>query len=77
MDDVVTPRMLLQHMQGMKSDLQTQISHLASEVRNGFAETRRQFEEAREHRQALQEDLEETMRQQSKQNTRITRLQKG
>lgn len=89
MVDDITNIMLLQHMQGMKSDLQLQIAavyqkitalekktggveknmaSMAEEMRNGF-------EEARMHRQSLQEDLEATMRMLSKHSTKLARLQ--
>ena len=47
MDDVVTPRMLLEHMQGMKSVLQAQIDGLAKEMRAGFDEMHWGFAEMR------------------------------
>lgn len=81
---------LLDHMQGMKNDLQQQItglgdkvtsldrrvSNLESNVTNLAVAMRQGFDDARLHRQALREDLEATMRQQRKHNTKLVRLTK-
>ncbi len=70
--------MLLEHQQAMKGELLQYIHDLRSDtnglsrrmdrlelkVDRGFAEAAHRFEEARQHRQALQEDLEATMRTQ-------------
>ncbi len=73
-DGVITGQMLLTHMQGMKSDLQTQISTLGKTMEQGFAEMRQGFKDAAQHRQALQEDLYETMRVQGKHSKKLARL---
>ena len=58
---------LLRQMLIMKNDLQRQIYILDAKVDKGF-------EEARQHRQTLQEDLEATMRMLSKHETKLARL---
>ena len=72
--DIVTNRLLLQHIQGMKSDLQTQISNLGKEMRQEFGKVHEELEGARKHREALQEDLYETMRVQGKHSRKIKAL---
>ncbi len=78
----ITLGIILEHIQALKNDLQQQISRLDQKVDKGFDEVNRRFvevdrkfEEARLHRQALQEDLEATIRLQSKQQKQIRRLQ--
>ncbi len=70
-DDDITNKVLLDHMQGMKYELQQQLSNIETRVgglagRIGSLETKVisldqkieiGFEEARQHRNALQEDL--------------------
>jgi len=48
----------MEHMQGMKYDLQQQISRLDMKVDNLERKVDEGFEDARLHRQALQEDLD-------------------
>lgn len=78
MADDITNVVLLQHIQAMKSSLELQIAAVDQKVdRNTSAltsEMRKGFEEARQHRQALQEDLEATMRMLSKHETKLARL---
>ena len=70
---------LLQHVQGMKSDLQQQISDLGKNLsgRVGSLEKKVEegFEEAKKHREALQEDLEETMKVQGRHTRKLARLE--
>lgn len=87
-DGVITGKVLLQHMQGMKGDLQTQIERLEKKVDKtiermdqgfermdrGFEVMREGFEDARLHREALQEDLYATMRVQAKHGRKLARL---
>jgi cell division protein FtsL len=87
-DEIITNAVILQHIQGMKYDLQQQInsldqkisgvsvevSSLKHEMRQGFESARLQFEEARQHRQALQEDLDATIRMVGKHQVKLTRL---
>lgn len=70
----VSTTVLLQHMLGMKSDLQAQIDRIGKKMDEGFAEMRQGFKEAREHREALQEDLYATMRVQHKHSKKLARL---
>ncbi len=71
MADDITNIVLLQHIMAMKTGLESQIAaldvKLTTEMRNGF-------EEAREHRQALQEDLEATMKMLGKHERKLSRL---
>ncbi len=53
---------LQQQIANVNIDLQQQITNLDSKIISLTAEMRQGFSEAREHRQALQEDLEATMR---------------
>ena len=74
MADDITNIVLLQHMQAMKSSLELQIAAVDKKVDNNTSEMRKGFEEARQHRQALQEDLEATMHMLSKHETKLARL---
>jgi vacuolar-type H+-ATPase subunit H len=81
MTDEITNTMLLQHMHAMKGELLGRISaidkkvtHLQKEVADFKEETKRNFEDARLHRQALQEDLEATMRMTAKHQKKLTHL---
>ena len=85
MADDITNIVLLEHMQVMKSDLQQQIAALDQKIDQKIArvekntanlteEMRKGFEEARQHRQALQEDLEATMRMLAKHNVKLAQL---
>ncbi len=92
MADDITNGMLLQHMQGMKNDLQQQLDGLNGKMDGLKTELKKDigrldnkitllstkmdqgFEDARRHREALQEDLEETMRVQGKHGVKLARL---
>ncbi|MBI2636549.1 hypothetical protein HYW84_04490 [Candidatus Peregrinibacteria bacterium] len=81
MPDDITNGVLLQHMQGMKNDLQEQISGVKEEVGGIKKQIIRLeqkmdqgFEDASRHRQALQEDLKETMRVQGTHGVKLARL---
>ncbi len=77
----ISTGMLLEHMQGMKNDLQQQIAGLDNKVEKGFSkvdrkfeEIDRKFEEAKQHRQALQEDLDASIRMLGKHEAKLSRL---
>lgn len=72
----ITNAILLGHIQTMKHDLQTQIGNLRIDFARMEIQMRQGFEEARHHRQALQEDLNATIRLQGKHTTAIARLSK-
>ncbi len=85
MADDITNIVLLQHIQAMKSGLEgkmdtmqqallLRITALEMALANLTTQTHQGFEEARQHRQALQEDLEETMRVLAKHGTKLARL---
>lgn len=81
MADDITNGMLLQHMQGMKYDLEVKIDDvgrglrgLAQKVDRLSQRVEEGFEEARQHRQALQEDLEATILMQAKHQAKLARL---
>lgn len=89
MKERITLRVILEHIQASKNDLQRQIIQLDAKFTGKFdaldakfegklARLERQmiqgFEDARLHRQALQEDLEETMRVQSKHARQLNRI---
>ncbi len=81
MADDITNIVLLRHMQAMKSDLQEQIAALDRKIEGVNKNTtslaeemRRGFEDARQHRQALQEDLEATIRMLGKHDMKLARL---
>ena len=78
MADDITNIVLLQHIHAMKSSLEEQIAAVDQKIDRNTAiltsEMRKGFEEARQHRQALQEDLEATMRMLSKHDTKLARL---
>ena len=84
----ITNGILLEHMQGMKNDLQQQIGDLKERIVRvdgridglGGRMTRleqamqRGFEEARQHSEALQEDLEPTIRMVVKHEKKLARM---
>mgnify|MGYP001571616726 CR=1 FL=1 len=88
MADDITNKMLLEHMLAMKNYLQTQITDVKKQITDvkkqvtdvktgvhGLREEMHQgFTEAQEHRQALQEDLEATMRMQAKHQEKLERI---
>ena len=81
MAEEITNIVLLEHMQGMKNDLQQQIADLDAKIGGLDGKVSRLdkkmtegFEDARLHRQALQEDLEATMRMLSKHDAKLARL---
>jgi hypothetical protein len=83
MADKITNGMLLEHIQAMRNDLQQQIMGLRNDMEKGFAGVARKFveidakfEDARLHREALQEDLVATMRQVGKHEKKLVRLSK-
>lgn len=72
MADEVTNKVLLEHMQGMKYELKQEIKDMKKELQQEIRDVKkdvvhleqkmdRGFEEAKEHREALQEDLVATM----------------
>jgi hypothetical protein len=85
MADDITNIVLLQHMQAMKSSLELKIEAIVQKIdvldqkvdkntASLTSEMRSGFEEARQHRQALQEDLEATMHMLSKHEKKLARL---
>ncbi len=88
MADDITNIVLLQHIQAMKSNLESQIASVDQKVSSvdqkvasvnqkvdkNTMEMRTGFEEAHQHREALQEDLEATMRMLSKHESKLARL---
>jgi hypothetical protein len=81
-DGTITNRMLLEHMQGQKNELMQRIEESNQELKREFGqrfdrlerEIRNGFEEAHQHRQALQEDLEVTMKEQFAQKRQIAAM---
>lgn len=78
MVDDITNKILLGHMQAMKNDLQTQITTMKNDLQTQITGLKEDvhlgFTEAREHRQALQEDLEATMRMLAKHQEKLARI---
>jgi len=80
-NDNITNKMLLEHMQAMKNELiqkfyglenrfsglENKVSHLEQKMDQGF-------EEARQHREAMQEDLDATIRMQAKHDKKLARI---
>ncbi len=78
-DSAITGKILLQHMQAGFNRMDRQFKkiderfkqvderfeRLERRVDEGFADANRKFEEARLHREALQEDLDATIRKQA------------
>jgi|CXWL01.1.fsa_nt_gi hypothetical protein len=89
MKERITLQTILEHIQESNNNVQQQIARLEQKMDIGFHNVRlrfekvdrqfeqvdRQFEDARLHRQALQEDLEETMRVQFKHGRQLHKLQ--
>jgi hypothetical protein len=81
MTEEITNLVLLEHIQAMKFDLQQQITGLDKkidrvEIRLTSLEIRveKGFEEARKHRQELQEDLDATINMLLKHDKKLARL---
>ncbi|MDD5055344.1 MAG: hypothetical protein PHZ00_03680 [Candidatus Peribacteraceae bacterium] len=78
MADEITNIVLLRHIQAMKSSLEDQIAAVDQKVDRNTAlltsAMQKGFEEARQHREALQEDLEATMRMLGKHEAKLARL---
>ena len=74
MADDITNIVLLKHIQAMKSSLEARMTAIEQGTILLTGEMRRGFQEASEHRQALQEDLEATMKMLSKHETKLARL---
>lgn len=74
MADEITTRMLLEHMQAMKSELLQRISSLEIKVTTLANTMNVGFEDARLHRQALQEDLEVTILMVGKHDKKLAHL---
>lgn len=81
-DEVITNKMLLEHMQAMKNELQMQIAGIRSDVSSLRSDVQRieakmdtGFREVRLDIQALQEDLGATMTVQMKHGQQIAQLQ--
>ena len=74
MEGEITNKVLLEHMQGMKHELLQKIGLVEEGLKRLRQDTNQGFEEAKQHRQALQEDLEETMRVQSGHTKRLATL---
>ena len=85
MADDITNDMLLQHMQGMKYDLEVKmddvsrgflkkVEGLSQKLERHSQRVEEGFEEAHQHRQALQEDLEATILMQAKHQAKLARL---
>ena len=84
----ITNGILLEHMQGMKNDLQQQIGGVNQQIGGIIVRMDRLegkitrleqkvdegFDDARLHRQALQEDLEATITLQAKHGAKLARL---
>lgn len=70
----ITNGILLEHIQGMRNDLQSQINALALQITRLERKVDQGFAEAREHREALQEDLDATIRLQYKHGRKLERL---
>lgn len=85
MADDITNIVLLRHIQAMKSSLEEQIAAvdqkadrntatLTGKIATLTGEMQKGFEEARQHREALQEDLEATICMLAKHEAKLARL---
>lgn len=78
MSEEISNGMLLEHMQAMKTDLQRQIAGLDKKIDTKITVlekyVRKGFEEARQHRQALQEDLDASIRMLGKHDAKLAHL---
>jgi hypothetical protein len=82
MSENITNLVLLEHMQAMKADLLQQVKQIRIDlttldykVDTLSERVERGFEEARKHRQELQEDLDATIRMFMKHDKKLARLQ--
>lgn len=67
MADEITNKVLLEHIQGMNAELIEKIDTLEKKVDRGF-------EEAKQHRQALQEDLDASIAMLGKHQTKLDKI---
>ncbi len=80
-EDAITNAVLLQHMQSMKSDLQTQISGLdkkltgaTEDLRLLKIEVRQGFEDVRQRQDSMQEDLEASIQMLGRHQRKLARM---
>ncbi|MCF7844686.1 MAG: hypothetical protein K9M03_02550 [Kiritimatiellales bacterium] len=74
MKDEITNKVLLEHIQGMKYELQQQIEGLEKKIEKVEQQMKGGFDEAKQHRQALQEDLEATIAMQAKHQQKLEKI---
>ncbi len=78
MTNDISNTVLLEHMQGMKLELQKEIKSAKTELQQQIAQldgkTDRGFEDARKHRESLQEDLDASIRMLGKHDRKLARL---
>lgn len=70
-DEIITNGVLLEHIQAMKNDLIQRIDLVDTTVERLTQRVEQGFEEARLHRQALQEDLDATIRMVGKHDKKL------
>jgi hypothetical protein len=68
-DGIITNKMLLEHIQAgnnsLRHEFKKDIERLEKKMDRKFADVDRRFEEARTHREGIQEDLEATIKMQA------------
>jgi hypothetical protein len=73
-DGTITNRMLLEHMQAGDNALKQELKELKKEVQQGFQKVDLQLQEAKEHREAIQEDLDATIKMQASHEQELAML---
>jgi hypothetical protein len=74
MADDISNSVILEHIHAMKSELQSQINGVKIDLQDLRVEMRQGFKVARRHRQALQEDLDASIRMLGKHAAKLARL---
>ncbi len=74
MTDEITNKVLLSHMQGMKSELIERIAKLEVKVDNLEKKVDDGFEDARRHREALQKDLDASIIMLGKHKAKLAKI---
>lgn len=70
----ITNGILLQHMQGMKAELKQDIQNVSTRIDQLEQKVDKGFKDARQHREALQEDLNATILMVGKHQRKLARL---
>ncbi len=70
----ITSAIILRHLQGLEQRITKRFEAVEKDVKSLRKETHQGFEDARKHREALQEDLDATIRMVGKHEKKLARV---